>query len=314
MPELTTEILGPTAEGLSRAAELLHDGQLVAFPTETVYGLGADATNGKAVAAIFEAKGRPHFNPLIVHVPSIEAARAIGKIPEHAQQFIADGWPEGLTLVVPLRPDNRLSPLVTAGLGTVALRVPGADIARHLLEKFGGPVAAPSANPSGRVSPTTAGHVLTGLRGKISSVLDGGATNAGVESTIIGFQDGSPVVLREGAFVVPDNMARASTHAEGQDDISAPGQLASHYAPVGSVRLNVIEKDPGEFHIGFADVAGDVSLSPSGDLKEAAAKLFTLLHDADARAESRIAIAPVPDRGLGRAINDRLRRASAPRG
>ena len=306
----TTERLNATKAGIARAASLLGEGRLVAFPTETVYGLGGDARNGRAVAAIYEAKGRPSFNPLIVHVSSLGEARKIGDIPAEAAPFLDGGWPEGLTLVVPLRAGAGLSELVTAGLPTVALRVPASVVARDVLQAFGGPVAAPSANPSGRISPTTADHVLAGLAGRIAAVLDGGATEAGVESTIVGFEDGKPVVLREGAFVVPEGMARIA----GGKGVTAPGQLASHYAPVGAVRLEAREALPGEWHIGLGEIPGDVSLSPSGDLREAAARLFALLHEADARGVSQIAVAPVPDEGLGRAINDRLRRAAAPRG
>lgn len=310
MPE-TTEILAADAPGIARAAELLAAGRLVAFPTETVYGLGADARNGAAVAAIYEAKGRPEFNPLIVHVASRAAAERLGVFPEATEMFLEGGWPEGLTLVVPLREGHGLSPLVTAGLGTVGLRVPMNALAREMLTAFGGPVAAPSANPSGRISATTAAHVLSGLGGRIAAVLDGGATSAGVESTILGFDANRPVVLREGAFEVPDDLPRATGGSEGA--VAAPGQLLSHYAPAAPVRLEAVTAEPGEWHIGFGAVPGDVSLSSSGDLREAAARLFAVLHEADAAGVARIAVAPIPDRGLGRAINDRLRRAAAPR-
>ncbi|MCV6593110.1 MAG: L-threonylcarbamoyladenylate synthase [Silicimonas sp.] len=307
----TTEILSSTPDGIARAARLLADGQCVAFPTETVYGLGADARQGDAVAAIYEAKGRPSFNPLIVHVSCGEEAARYGVLPEAADAFLADGWPAGLTLVVPLRDGSGLSPLVTAGSDSVALRVPSAPLARQLLQGFGGPVAAPSANPSGRISPTTAAHVLDGLSGRIAAVLDGGATTAGLESTILGFEGGAPVVLREGVFDVPETLPRKVKGDAGQ--VAAPGQLASHYAPRGRVRLDAEEARPGEWHIGFGAVAGDRTLSATGDLREAAARLFALLHEADARNAGAIAVAPIPDQGLGRAINDRLRRAAAPR-
>ena len=309
----TTERLSADENGVLRAADLLRAGRLVAFPTETVYGLGGDARRGATVAAIYEAKGRPTFNPLIVHVASVDAAREIGDFPDEAEEFLSDGWPDGLSLVVPLREDAGLSSLVTAGQATVALRVPTAPVARALLNAFGGPVAAPSANPSGRISPTSAAHVLGGLDGRIAAVLDGGETTAGLESTIIGFEAGVPVVLREGVFPVPDDMARATQAEEVAGKVKAPGQLLSHYAPSGTVRLNAEVVEPGEWHLGFGAIAGDVSLSPSGDLKEAAARLFALMHEADARGVARIAVAPIPDQGLGRAINDRLRRAAAPR-
>ncbi len=308
-----TKTLSATSEGIAEAAALLRRGRLVAFPTETVYGLGADATNGEAVAAIYEAKGRPSFNPLIVHVKNLDAARLIGDMPDAAQRFLRGGWPDGLSLVVPLRADTGVSPLVTAGQSTVALRVPSAPIARQLLEAFDGPVAAPSANPSGRVSPTSAAHVLTGLDGKIPAVLDGGETSAGLESTIIGFESGASVVLREGVYQVPEDMPRKTVADEIDKIAQAPGQLASHYAPTGQVRLAAETAQSGEWHLGFGKVAGDRSLSPSGDLREAAAALFAALHEADAQGVKRIAVAPIPNTGLGRAINDRLGRAAAPR-
>ena len=308
---LETKRLSPDATGIERAAMLLSEGQLVAFPTETVYGLGADARDDRAVAAIYQAKGRPSFNPLIVHVTGLEMAKRFGVFSDAALKFVGDGWPAGLTVVVPLREGSGLSELVTAGQPSVALRQPKAKLALELLERFGGPVAAPSANPSGRISPTTADHVLSGLSGKISAVLDGGATASGLESTIIGFSDNGPVVLREGVFQVPDGMVRA-TIAEG-NDVQAPGQLSSHYAPLASVRLGVTRAHEGEVLLGFGEIAGDLSLSKSGDLVEAAANLFSCLHDIDARGVARLAVAPIPDQGIGRAINDRLRRAAAPR-
>ena len=309
----TTKTLSATFDGISDAADLLRAGQLVAFPTETVYGLGADATNGEAVALIYEAKGRPSFNPLIVHVKDIETAHQIGVFPDAARPFLSNGWPDGLSLVVPLRAQSDVSSLVTAGQSTVALRVPSADIARRLLQAFDGPIAAPSANPSGRISPTSAGHVLTGLKGKIAAVLDGGDTATGLESTIIGFEHGAPVVFREGVYQVPDDMPRKIVADETGEKALAPGQLASHYAPAGCVRLNAETALPGEWHLGFGDIAGDRSLSTSGDLREAAATLFALLHDADANGVTHIAVAPIPNTGIGRAINDRLGRAAAPR-
>lgn len=311
---LTTETLTTDDAGIARAADLLRAGGLVAFPTETVYGLGADARNGVAVAAIYDAKGRPSFNPLIVHVASVDAALALGDFPLAARDMVRDGWNEGLSLVVPLKPGAHLSPLVTAGQNTVALRVPKAQVARDLLRAFDAPVAAPSANPSGRISPTSAAHVLAGLTGKIAAVLDGGDTSAGLESTIIGFPEGTPVVYREGVFQVPNDMARLTkaTGATGHDT-RAPGQLASHYAPLGRVRLDALTAEPGEWHLGFGAVAGDLTLSATGDLREAAANLFAMLHKGDALGKVAIAVAPIPDHGLGRAINDRLRRASAPR-
>ncbi len=312
MPE-ETERLAADETGIARAAELLARGLLVAFPTETVYGLGADARNGLAVAAIYEAKGRPSFNPLITHVSDMNRAREIATFPEAALPFVRNGWPVGLTLVVPLREWSGISSLVTAGQSTVALRVPVSPVAQGLLKAFNGPIAAPSANPSGRISSTTADHVMTGLGGRIAAVLDGGMAAAGLESTIIGFRDKQPVVLREGAFVVPDGVPRLTSPADASGRVESPGQLASHYAPSGLVRMNARVAAPGEWHLGFGEIKGNASLSQDGDLREAASRLFALFHEADAEGVERIAVAPIPDHDLGRAINDRLRRAAAPR-
>ena len=308
---MDTKRLKSDADGVSQAVLIMGDGGLVAFPTETVYGLGADATNGAAVARVFEAKGRPSFNPLIVHVADLAMAERFGVLSDAARAFVGADWPDALSIVVPLRADSGLSRLVTAGQDSVALRVPKSALALQLLRAFGGPIAAPSANPSGRISPTTAAHVLGGLDGRIDAVLDGGATPAGIESTIIGFLDDAPKLLREGAFVPPDDLPVATSFDTAP---TAPGQLASHYAPIATVRLNAIKAEPGEFLIGFGEVAGDITLSKSGDLIEAAATLYAALHEADARGITRLAIAPVPNKGLGRAINDRLERAAAPRG
>ncbi len=313
MPDkpIETRRLPADAAGIGEAASILRAGGLVAFPTETVYGLGADARNGQAVARIYQAKGRPAFNPLIVHVADLDMADGYGVLTGPARAFAERVWPAPVSMVVPLRAGSGLSPLVTAGQDSVALRVPRSDIALRLLKAFGGPVAAPSANPSGRISPTTADHVLAGLGGRIDAVLDGGPTPEGLESTIIGFLGEQPALLREGAYV-PD-LPDLAVETEAKDAPLAPGQLASHYAPLASVRLNATEARPGEFLLGFGPVTGDLSLSPSGDLVEAASNLYAALHDCDARGVSRLAVAPIPDEGLGRAINDRLRRAAAPR-
>lgn len=316
-----TELLGVDAAGLERAAGLLAEGAVVAFPTETVYGLGGDATSDLAVARIFEAKGRPRFNPLIVHVADMATARRVAQFDARAEAVAAAFWPGPLTLVLPLRPAAGISDLVTAGLPTVAVRLPAHPVARALLAAFGGPLAAPSANPSGRVSPTRAEHVLSGLSSRIAAVVDGGACAVGVESTILGL-DGEPALLRPGGIPVEALEACLGTPlATGGDAArpSAPGQLASHYAPAAPVRLDVTgpeaAAEPGAFWIGFGPGAAgaDLNLSPSGDLVEAAANLFHFLREADARAKGPILVSPVPDRGLGRAINDRLRRAAAPR-
>lgn len=312
-----TRTLSATSDGIAEAAALLQDGALVAFPTETVYGLGGDARSDLAVARIFEAKGRPRFNPLIVHVPDLAAAEAFAVFSPAARALAQAFWPGPLTLVLPLRGGSGLSPLVTADLPTVAIRVPAHPLARALLVAFGGPLAAPSANPSGRVSPTRAAHVLDGLSGRIAAVLDGGDCAVGVESTIVTL-DPVPVLLRPGGLPVEAlEVALGQRLASGGDAAkpSAPGQLVSHYAPAAGLRLNALAAGAGEVMVGFGPVAGDLTLSASGDLVEAAARLFHILREADRLAGliDRIAFAPIPESGLGRAINDRLRRAAAPR-
>jgi L-threonylcarbamoyladenylate synthase len=314
MDRETTQRLTPDAAGIARAAAILRAGGLVAFPTETVYGLGGDARSDMAVARIFAAKGRPRFNPLIVHLASVEAARAVARFSAQAERLAAAFWPGPLTLVLPLRTEAGIAPLATAGLATVAVRVPAHPVAQALLAAFGGPVAAPSANPSGRLSPTRAEDVIEGLDGRIAAVVDGGACPVGLESTILGL-DGPPVLLRPGglpAEAVEVCLGLPLGSAAPGSAPSAPGQLASHYAPEAALRLEAVEARPGERHLGFGAVAGDLSLSAAGDLTEAAANLFHHLRKLDA-AGGRIAVAPIPDRGLGRAINDRLMRAAAPR-
>ncbi|MBA4490748.1 L-threonylcarbamoyladenylate synthase [Paracoccus sp. S1E-3] len=315
MPE-QTRLLTPEAEHVTYAAMLLAQGRLVAMPTETVYGLAADARNSQAIAGIYAAKGRPSFNPLIVHAPDLAMAETIGVFHADARRLAETFWPGALTLVVPLRQDAGIASLVTAGLDTVAIRVPAHPVAQDLLHAFGGVVAAPSANPSGRISPTTAAHVMAGLDGKLAAILDAGPSPVGVESTILGWQDGTPVLLRPGG-IPTEALAACLGQPLGvpfadPNRPAAPGMLASHYAPGASVRLNAETAGPDEFLIGFGPVAGDISLSPGGDLVEAAAHLFEALHRADASGRP-IAVAPIPDHGLGMAINDRLRRAAAPR-
>ncbi|MBL4926761.1 L-threonylcarbamoyladenylate synthase [Fuscibacter oryzae] len=315
MPETLRLLADPN--GIKTAAALLRAGGLVAFPTETVYGLGGDATSDLAVARIFEAKGRPRFNPLIAHVPDLAAAERLALFDDRARAVAAAFWPGPLTLVLPLRADAGLSPLVTAELPTVAIRVPAHPVAQALLRAFGGPLAAPSANPSGKISPTRADHVLAGLDGRIEAVVDGGACAVGVESTILGL-DGPPSLLRPGGVPVEALEALLGPIAAGGDAAkpNAPGQLLSHYAPGAAVRLNADAPRPREVRLGFGPGAADLNLSPTGDLVQAAATLFHLLRQADALAGpgGTIAIAPIPETGLGRAINDRLRRAAAPRG
>ena len=305
--------LSASAPDLARAAKLLAAGELVAFPTETVYGLGADARNGRAVAAIYAAKGRPSFNPLIVHVADAETARAFVTWTDAAEKLADAFWPGPLTLVLPLKPGHGISELVTAGLDTLAVRVPAHPAARALLRAFGGPVAAPSANPSGRISPTTAAHVLAGLSGRIAAVVDDGPCPVGLESTIVGLT-GTPALLRPGGVAAEEIEAVLGQILAGRDEgaISAPGQLASHYAPDARVRLNAKAPRKGELFLGFGAMECDLNLSPAGDLAEAAANLFGHLHALDARGHP-IAVAPIPETGLGAAINDRLRRAAAPR-
>jgi L-threonylcarbamoyladenylate synthase len=314
-----TESLASDQAGIARAAQILRDGGLVAFPTETVYGLGGDALNDLAVARIFAAKGRPRFNPLIVHVPDLAMAEQFAVFDAQARGLAQAFWPGPLTLVLPVREAVRaagLSPLVTAELPTVAIRVPAHPVAQALLRAFGGPLAAPSANPSGRVSPTRAEHVVEGLAGRIAAVLDGGACAVGVESTILGFEGGA-TLLRAGGVAVEVLEAALGQQLRVPVDaaITAPGQLASHYAPEAAVRLGVTQAAACEVLVGFGAVQGALTLSATGDLVEAAANLFDMLRRADVLAGpgGRICFAPVPESGLGRAINDRLRRAAAPR-
>jgi L-threonylcarbamoyladenylate synthase len=298
----------PFGQGsLAEAAALIRAGEPVAVPTETVYGLAADATNGEAVARIYEAKGRPSFNPLIVHVPDLATAERIGVLDGEARELADRHWPGPLTLVVPLRESAGIAPLVTAGLPTIAIRVPAHPAMQGLLRAVKRPLAAPSANASGRISPTRAEHVLQSLRGRIPLILDGGPTERGLESTIIAATGGQLRLLRPG----PVEISGAVLQASG---IEAPGMLASHYAPSKPVRLNANSGHDDEWLIGFGSIGGDKTLSKTGSLTEAAANLFALLHDADAQPAGRIAVAPVPDEGIGAAINDRLRRAAADRG
>ncbi len=302
---------------ISTAAAMIRAGRLVAFPTETVYGLGADATNGRAVAAIFVAKGRPHFNPLIVHVKNIEQALEFAVFSPLAEDLAQAFWPGPLTLVLPRRDECRLSLLVSAGLDTVALRAPSHPVAARLIEEAGVPLAAPSANPSGRISATLATHVEEGFRGKVDMILDGGPTKIGIESTVIGFENGRPVLLRSGAVpreAIEEITGTLASPAWGT--VTSPGRLASHYAPRARLRLNALEAAPDEALLAFGPDTPSASrilnLSPSGDLGEAAAHLFAMLRTLDAEGDA-IAVMPIPSSGLGEAINDRLMRAAAPR-
>ena len=304
MTPLETRVLAYSQEAIAEAARLILAEQPVAMPTETVYGLAADATDPQAVARIYEAKGRPSFNPLIVHVPDLAAAERIGEFSPEARNLAERHWPGPLTLVVPLQAGSGIATIVTAGLPTIGLRVPAHPAMRDLLEATGLPLAAPSANSSGAISPTRAEHVLKSLRGLIPLIVDAGPTERGLESTIVAATGGPLRLLRAGPIEVD------AIPPEGSR-IEAPGQLASHYAPSKPLRLDAPSADENEFLIGFGDVSGDASLSRSGDLTEAASRLFDLLHQADASPKPRIAVAPVRDEGLGVAINDRLRRAAA---
>jgi L-threonylcarbamoyladenylate synthase len=320
-----TERLKPDAAGLARAAELLAAGGLVAFPTETVYGLGADATDGEAVARIYAAKERPRLNPLIAHVADLEAASAQGLFDLTATVLARAFWPGPLTVVVPVSPDRRICDLARAGLDSVALRVPAHPLAGELLRLVGRPIAAPSANRSGRVSPTTAEHVLADLDGAIDAVLDGGPTQVGVESTIVACLDPLPRLLRPGG--VPRELIEATLGIElasgepGSESPRAPGMLPSHYAPRAQLRLNAERLEPGEAALlfgrtppaGLEDAIAALNLSEDGNLVEAAARLFAHLRALDASGAASIACAPVPGSGLGEAINDRLRRAATGR-
>ena len=312
MESLLAKTASADADGIAHAARILRRGGLVAFPTETVYGLGADATNGKAVAGIFAAKGRPHFNPLIVHVRDASEAERHALFSEAARQLAARFWPGALTLVLP-RATETLSELVSAGLPTVALRVPAHPVAQRLLQEAGLPIAAPSANPSGKVSATMAAHVAEALQEKVDFILDGGPTMLGLESTVIGFDGDRPVLLRPGAIAREDIEAIVGSLRKAGPTIQSPGQLESHYAPSAALRLNVSKAEQDEALLGFGPAANaTLNLSPTGDLKEAAANLFAMLRKLDKEAK-RIAVMPIPETGLGEAINDRLRRAAAGR-
>jgi L-threonylcarbamoyladenylate synthase len=325
---LTTQILTAGAAAVAAAARSLGAGGLVAFPTETVYGLGADATNPVAIARLYQAKGRPAFNPLIAHVGELSSARRIARFDATALALAEAFWPGPLTLVLPKTADCAVADLATAGLDTVAIRVPAHRIARDILRAFGRPVVAPSANLSGHVSPTTAAHVRNDLSGRIDLIVDGGAVTVGVESTIIGCFD-APMLLRPGGLPRADIervLGRALVQPpEDADSDSgqplAPGMLASHYAPRTRVRLNAVSLEPGEALLAFGlgaisgiDAAAAVmNLSARGDLAEAAANLFGYLRTLDTRGAQMIAVMPIPNDGLGEAINDRLRRAAAGR-
>ncbi|MEH6526745.1 MAG: L-threonylcarbamoyladenylate synthase [Sneathiella sp.] len=313
-----SEVLQPDPAGLKRAAEYIQSGSLVAFPTETVYGLGADALDDTAVASIYAAKGRPSFNPLIIHVPSIAVAEKYVVFSDIARRLADNFWPGALTLVLPRTKDCAISKLASAGLDTLAIRIPGHRLALQFLTECGRPLAAPSANPSGSISPTTAQHVISRLGNAISGVLDGGACPVGVESTVVGFENDIPVLLRPGGITKDALESAVGEVLRHSNDgtISSPGMLLTHYAPACPVRLDAADKKPGEAFLGFGrdqDKLSDINLSEAGDLTEAAAKLFAAFHMLDEMQVKAIAVGPIPEIGLGVAINDRLRRAAAPR-
>lgn len=317
---INTKLLRAGAAAITEAADILRHGGLVAFPTETVYGLGADATNGKAVAAIFAAKGRPQFNPLIVHVKDLAQAGTLVRFSPAASWLAELFWPGALTLVLPRRRGSPVSLLVSAGLETIALRVPAHPVAQRLLVECGLPVAAPSANRSSRISATTASHVADELRGKVDLIIDGGPAALGIELTIVGFDRDLPVLLRPGAIAREAIEAVVGPlHKPAGGKIASPGQLQSHYAPRARLRLEAREIASGEALLAFGprSPAGGpltLNLSSSGDLREAAANLFAMLRQLDSSGVQTIAVMPIPDTGLGEAINDRLGRAAAPRG
>jgi len=305
-------------QSIAIAVDHIRAGRLVAFPTETVYGLGGDATNGEAVAAIFEAKGRPRFNPLIVHVPDMIAARGVGKFDKRAEELASRFWPGPLTLVVKRMVDSGVSELASAGLDTVAIRMPALRGARTFLAEVGRPLAAPSANRSGKVSPTTAQHVAQELGDAVALILDGGPCKVGVESTVLDMSGETPVLLRPGGVPLEEleeALGRKIEVAGADTAIASPGMLESHYAPALPLRMDAREAKAGEALLGFGPVSNaTLNLSETGNLREAAANLFAMLRDLDSSDFTAIAVMPIPENGLGRAINDRLRRAAAPRG
>ena len=313
-------ILPADAKGIAHAAALLREGQLVALPTETVYGLAARADSEEAVAQIYRSKGRPSFNPLIVHVADVDMARQLARFDPRAELLAARFWPGPLSLVLPLLPGSGLAPAVTAGLPTVALRVPAHPLTQAVLRELGVPLAAPSANRSTHISPTTPDHVAMSLGDGVAAILDGGACLQGLESTIVALRDlgrdlgrdsGPWSLLREGPLTSAMlEHVLGSPPIDLAKGIEAPGQMLRHYAPGKPVRLNAQTASADEFLIGFGATAGDCSLSPAGDLAQAAARLYACLHEAAASDRLRIAIAPIPKAGLGAAINDRLQRAA----
>ena len=312
---MQTKIFNTSRHDLSKASELIKSGGTLAFPTETVYGLGADATNKLAVAKIFQAKGRPSFNPLIIHCFSIEQIQTFAMWSSEAQTVADKFWPGPLTMVLPLLPNSQISSLASAGLQTVAVRMPNHSVAQSILQLANTPIAAPSANPSGAVSATKAQHVISRLNGKIDGIISGYSSKIGLESTIISFLP-EPSILRFGAIDETDisELLGLDLKKKRKDEkISAPGQLSSHYAPKGSIRLNSKVFKKNEVSLGFGEILCDLNLSREANLAEAAANLFDYLHRLDEMGAEKIAVSPIPEEGIGIAINDRLRRAAAPK-
>ncbi|MEO1321848.1 MAG: L-threonylcarbamoyladenylate synthase [Pseudomonadota bacterium] len=311
---MSAQPVPPTNETIVEATRVLRAGGLVAMPTETVYGLAADAANGEAVARLYAAKGRPSFNPLIAHVASFEMATRQGVFGAKARALIEAFWPGPLTLVVDVSPMGTVSDLARAGLDSIAVRMPAHPVAKQLLEAFDAPLVAPSANPSGQISPTTAQHVAQDMADKVDLILDGGPCAAGIESTIIDARGDRPALLRPGSLALEDiesvwpGLIRPGLDP---DRPHSPGQLLRHYAPAARLRLNAAAAQPGEAYLGFGPGPATMNLSATGNLSAAAANLFSMLRELDADYEC-IAVAPIPDKGLGEAINDRLTRAAKP--
>jgi len=311
---MSAETVTPSTETIARAADMLRAGKLVAMPTETVYGLAANAADADAVARIYAAKGRPQFNPLIAHIADLEMAQREGVFSDDALTLAETFWPGPLTLVVGAVPSGTVCDLARSGLDSIAIRMPAHPVAQALLAEFGAPLVAPSANPSGQISPTQASHVAQDMATKVDLILDGGASAAGLESTIIDARGAAPALLRPGSLAA--EAIEAVWPGLQRPDLNpaapqSPGQLLRHYAPNAKLRLNVETPETGEAYLAFGARNGTLNLSPSGELTEAAANLFSMLRQLDA-AHTRIAVAPIPQEGLGEAINDRLTRAAKP--
>ncbi|MDA7568703.1 L-threonylcarbamoyladenylate synthase [Emcibacteraceae bacterium] len=315
-----SRIYKPTAEAIIMASDILKKGEVVSFPTETVYGLGADATNSDAIAKIFSAKNRPSFNPLIIHLPNTQMVEKYVELSQLTKDLSNIFWPGPFTMVLPLKKNSGISTLITAGLETVAIRVPSHPVAHTLLNEFNGPIAAPSANKSGQISPTTAQHVDQEFGDELELIIDGGPCDNGLESTIVKVVYDQLTILRPGNVTVEEIQEKIEvkivTDTHPTDNPIAPGQLKSHYAPNANVRLNVINPEMNEAYLAFGDtnqVENMLNLSPSGDLEEAASNLFSMMRSLDQLNLKTISVAPIPKSGVGVAINDRLERAAAPK-